>query len=57
MAAKERKVSTEAREKMWRGVDILANAVKAPLGPHGRNVVIESSFGAPRITKDGVSVA
>ncbi|TAU16199.1 chaperonin GroEL (plasmid) [Rhizobium leguminosarum] len=57
MAAKEIKFSTEAREKMLRGVDILANAVKATLGPKGRNVVIDKSFGAPRITKDGVSVA
>ncbi|WP_017967503.1 chaperonin GroEL [Rhizobium leguminosarum] len=57
MAAKEIKFSTEAREKMLRGVDILANAVKATLGPKGRNVVIDRSFGAPRITKDGVSVA
>ncbi|MBY3196559.1 chaperonin GroEL [Rhizobium laguerreae] len=57
MAAKEIKFSTEAREKMLRGVDILANAVKATLGPKGRNVVIERSFGAPRMTKDGVSVA
>ncbi|WP_439872734.1 chaperonin GroEL [Rhizobium leguminosarum] len=57
MAAKEIKFSTEAREKMLRGVDILANAVKATLGPKGRNVVLEKSFGAPTITKDGVSVA
>ncbi|MEK1860205.1 MAG: chaperonin GroEL [Rhizobium leguminosarum] len=57
MAAKEIKFSTEAREKMLRGVDILANAVKATLGPKGRNVVIDKSFGAPRITKDGVTVA
>jgi chaperonin GroEL len=57
MAAKEIKFGTEAREKMLRGVDILANAVKATLGPKGRNVVIERSFGAPRMTKDGVSVA
>ena len=57
MAAKEVKFSTEAREKMLRGVDILANAVKVTLGPKGRNVVIDKSFGAPRITKDGVSVA
>jgi chaperonin GroEL len=57
MAAKEVKFSTEAREKMLRGVDILANAVKVTLGPKGRNVVIEKSFGAPRITKDGVTVA
>ncbi|MCK9552305.1 chaperonin GroEL [Aquamicrobium sp.] len=57
MAAKEVRFSTEAREKMLRGVDILANAVKVTLGPKGRNVVIDKSFGAPRITKDGVSVA
>ena len=57
MAAKEVKFSTEARERMLRGVDTLANAVKVTLGPKGRNVVIEKSFGAPRITKDGVTVA
>ena len=57
MSAKEVRFSTEAREKMLRGVDILANAVKVTLGPKGRNVVIEKSFGAPRITKDGVTVA
>jgi chaperonin GroL len=57
MAAKEVKFSADAREKMLRGVNILANAVKVTLGPKGRNVVIEKSFGAPRITKDGVSVA
>jgi chaperonin GroEL len=57
MAAKEVRFSTDAREKMLRGVDILADAVKVTLGPKGRNVVIEKSFGAPRITKDGVSVA
>jgi chaperonin GroEL len=57
MAAKEVKFAGDAREKMLRGVDILANAVKVTLGPKGRNVVIEKSFGAPRITKDGVSVA
>ncbi|MFG1300482.1 chaperonin GroEL [Xanthobacter sp. V3C-3] len=57
MAAKEVKFSSDAREKLLRGVDILANAVKVTLGPKGRNVVIEKSFGAPRITKDGVSVA
>ena len=57
MAAKDVKFSQEAREKMLRGVDILANAVKVTLGPKGRNVVIEKSFGAPRITKDGVTVA
>ncbi len=57
MAAKEVKFDVEAREKMLRGVDILANAVKVTLGPKGRNVVIEKSFGAPRTTKDGVTVA
>ncbi|HEX6118774.1 MAG TPA: chaperonin GroEL [Dongiaceae bacterium] len=57
MAAKEVKFSTDARDKMLRGVDILANAVKVTLGPKGRNVVIDKSFGAPRITKDGVTVA
>ncbi|WP_420393385.1 chaperonin GroEL [Acuticoccus sp.] len=57
MAAKEVKFSSDAREKMLRGVDILANAVKVTLGPKGRNVVLEKSFGAPRITKDGVTVA
>jgi chaperonin GroEL len=57
MAAKDVKFGSEARQKMLRGVDILANAVKVTLGPKGRNVVIDKSFGAPRITKDGVSVA
>jgi len=57
MAAKEVKFSTDARERMLRGVNVLANAVKVTLGPKGRNVVIEKSFGAPRITKDGVTVA
>jgi chaperonin GroEL len=57
MSAKEVKFSTEAREKMLRGVDILADAVKVTLGPKGRNVVLDKSFGAPRITKDGVTVA
>ena len=57
MAAKDVKFSTEARERMLRGVDTLANAVKVTLGPKGRNVVIEKSFGAPRFTKDGVTVA
>jgi chaperonin GroEL len=57
MAAKDVKFSTEARERMLKGVDTLANAVKVTLGPKGRNVVIERSFGAPRITKDGVTVA
>ncbi|WP_230533247.1 chaperonin GroEL [Microvirga roseola] len=57
MAAKDVKFSSDARDRMLRGVDILANAVKVTLGPKGRNVVIEKSFGAPRITKDGVTVA
>src|SRR6201993_1996827 len=57
MAAKDVKFSLDARDKMLRGVDTLANAVKVTLGPKGRNVVIERSFGAPRITKDGVTVA
>ncbi|MFO1147634.1 MAG: chaperonin GroEL [Alsobacter sp.] len=57
MAAKDVKFSTDARDRLLRGVDILANAVKVTLGPKGRNVVIEKSFGAPRITKDGVTVA
>jgi chaperonin GroEL len=57
MSAKEVKFSQEAREKMIRGVDVLANAVKVTLGPKGRNVVIDKSYGAPRITKDGVTVA
>src|SRR6478609_1243826 len=57
MAAKEVKFHTDARERILRGVDILADAVKVTLGPKGRNVVIDKSFGAPRITKDGVSVA
>ncbi len=57
MAAKDVKFSTDARDKMLRGVDILANAVKVTLGPKGRNVVLDKSFGAPRITKDGVTVA
>ncbi|PHP66223.1 chaperonin GroEL [Zhengella mangrovi] len=57
MAAKEVKFSRDARERMLRGVDILADAVKVTLGPKGRNVVIDKAFGAPRITKDGVSVA
>ncbi|HEY7242968.1 MAG TPA: chaperonin GroEL [Xanthobacteraceae bacterium] len=57
MAAKDVKFSGDARERMLRGVDILANAVKVTLGPKGRNVVLDKSFGAPRITKDGVTVA
>jgi chaperonin GroEL len=57
MAAKEVKFASDARDRMLRGVDTLANAVKVTLGPKGRNVVIDKSFGAPRITKDGVTVA
>src|SRR5450631_2620364 len=57
MAAKELKFSQEARNLILHGVDILANAVKVTLGPKGRNVVLDKSFGAPRITKDGVTVA
>ena len=57
MAAKDVRFGSDARDRMLRGVDILANAVKVTLGPKGRNVVIEKSFGAPRITKDGVTVA
>jgi chaperonin GroEL len=57
MAAKDVKFHADARERMLRGVDILANAVKVTLGPKGRNVVLDKSFGAPRITKDGVTVA
>src|SRR3954464_15901880 len=57
MAAKDVKFGATARERMLHGVDILANAVKVTLGPKGRNVVLDKSFGAPRITKDGVTVA
>src|SRR3546814_10617711 len=57
MAAKDVKFSRDARERILRGVDILADAVKVTLGPKGRNVVLDKSFGAPRITKDGVPVA
>ena len=57
MAAKDVRFSTDARDKMLRGVDILANAVKVTLGPKGRNVILDKSYGAPRITKDGVTVA
>src|SRR5512132_2421755 len=57
MAAKDVKFSVDARDKMLRGIDILNNAVKVTLGPKGRNVVLDKSFGAPRITKDGVTVA
>src|ERR1700684_626390 len=57
MAAKDVRFGSDARDRMLRGVDTLANAVKVTLGPKGRNVVMEKSFGAPRITKDGVTVA
>src|ERR1039458_2277933 len=57
MAAKEVKFAVDARDRMLRGVDILNNAVKVTLGPKGRNVVLDKSYGAPRITKDGVTVA
>src|ERR1041384_5099786 len=57
MAAKDVRFSTDARDKMLRGVETLANAVKVTLGPKGRNVVLDKSFGAPRITKEGVRVA
>ena len=57
MAAKDVKFSVDARDRMLRGIDILNNAVKVTLGPKGRNVVLDKSFGAPRITKDGVTVA
>ena len=57
MAAKEVKFSGDARERMLHGIDILADAVRVTLGPKGRNVVLDKSFGAPRVTKDGVTVA
>src|SRR5688572_27282083 len=57
MSAKDVKFSTDARDRMLRGVEVLNNAVKVTLGPKGRNVVLEKSYGAPRITKDGVTVA
>ena len=57
MAVKQINFNTDAREKLKEGVDALANAVKVTLGPKGRNVVIQKSFGAPAVTKDGVSVA
>src|SRR6202158_4533708 len=57
MSAKDVRFSSDARDRMLRGVEILNNAVKITLGPKGRNVVMEKSFGAPRITKDGVTVA
>ncbi|HPG23250.1 MAG TPA: TCP-1/cpn60 chaperonin family protein, partial [Amaricoccus sp.] len=57
MGAKQLKFDTDARNRLLRGVDMLADAVRVTLGPKGRNVVIDKSFGAPRITKDGVTVA
>src|ERR1700716_1703355 len=57
MTAKDVKFGSDAREKMLHGIDVLANAVRVTLGPKGRNVVLDKSFGAPRITKDGVTVA
>src|SRR6201996_7074660 len=57
MSAKEVKFGVDARDRMLRGVDILANAVKVTLGPKGRNVVLDKPYGGPRITKDGVTVA
>ena len=57
MAAKDVKFGVDARSRMLRGVDVLAEAVKATLGPKGRNVILDKSYGAPRITKDGVTVA
>ncbi len=57
MSAKDVKFAVDARDRMLRGVEILSNAVKVTLGPKGRNVVLDKSFGAPRITKDGVTVA
>ena len=57
MAAKDVKFSTDARSRMLKGVDTLADAVRVTLGPKGRNVVLDKAFGAPRITKDGVTVA
>ena len=57
MAAKDVRFSTDARDRMLKGVNTLADAVKVTLGPKGRNVVLDKSFGAPRITKDGVTVA
>src|ERR1700761_611212 len=57
MASKDIRFGTDARDRMLRGIDILANTVKVTLGPKGRNVVLDKSYGAPRITKDGVTVA
>ena len=55
MAAKEIRFHTDARERMLRGIDVLSNAVRVTLGPKGRNVVLDKSFGAPRVSKDGVT--
>ena len=57
MAAKDVRFSTDARDRLLRGIDVLNNAVKVTLGPKGRNVILDKSFGAPRIAKDGVTVA
>ena len=57
MAAKDVRFSTDARDRLLRGIDILNSAVKVTLGPKGRNVILDKSFGAPRVTKDGVTVA
>src|SRR6201986_3823813 len=57
MSSKDIKFGVDARDRMLRGVDVLANAVRVTLGPKGRNVILDKSFGAPRITKDGVTVA
>src|SRR5271165_3614978 len=57
MSAKDVRFSTDARDRMVRGVDVLNNAVKATLGPKGRNVILDKAYGAPRITKDGIAVA
>ena len=57
MAAKEVRFNGDARDRMLRGIEVLANAVKVTLGPKGRNVLLDKSYGAPRITKDGVTVA
>ena len=57
MAAKEIRFHTDARERMLRGIDVLSNAVRVTLGPKGRNVILDKSFGAPRVSKDGVTVA
>jgi chaperonin GroEL len=57
MGAKQLKFNTDARNRLLKGVDLLADAVRVTLGPKGRNVILDKSFGAPRITKDGVTVA